>query len=137
MNHKKIIIGGLIAGVVMGVVDFVGHGVMLMETYSQLGGAGLMQKTPRIPFMPISSILNLVMGISFAWLYAAVRPRLGAGPQTALLLGVILGILMFVPENISTAAWSTYPLNLPFIWIGIGMVKTIAGTFTAALIYKE
>jgi len=54
-------------------------------------------------------IVSLVMGIWAMWLYAAVRPRYGAGPKTA----VITGFSWWVISSCIDATWASFGFVVP------------------------
>ena len=83
----KVLVGGLIAGLVLNVIDGVLFGVVWKDQM-----AAVMVSINRPPMtgaqMPWFIFLDFVAGIFLVWLYAAVRPRFGAGPGTAVKSGV-------------------------------------------------
>ena len=53
MNTKRILLGGLAAGLVMNVMDAVANGAVLGARYRACGEQGLLLKDPRTPFYVI------------------------------------------------------------------------------------
>jgi hypothetical protein len=88
INLQKVLIGGLIAGVVLNVIDYVQFGMILKE---QMAAAMAAVGKPAMTNaqIPWFVVLDFVGGIFLVWLYAAVRPRFGAGAKTAAMTGVI------------------------------------------------
>jgi hypothetical protein len=65
-------------------------------------------------------VFNLVLGIALVWLCAAVRPRFGPGPKTAVITGL--------------AAWFTNLVVIILIWEFFEVpIATLAG----AWLYQE
>lgn len=87
INMMKVLIGGLIAGVVLNVVDGVLYGVVWKD---QMAAAMTSINRPAMTGaqMPWYVFLDFVAGIFLVWLYAALRPRFGAGPATAVKSGL-------------------------------------------------
>ncbi len=137
MQPKRLLISGLAAGVVMAVVDFIANGVVLAERYKMLQQAGYFLPAPRLPFFPLWILMELALGIGVAWIYAAVRPRLGPGPKTALTVGVVLGLMIYLPGNLAQASWSPVGRFVPLVWLIFGLIGTIAGALVAGALYKE
>jgi drug/metabolite transporter (DMT)-like permease len=83
-------------------------------------------------------VLTFVVGILAIWLYAAIRPRYGAGPGTAALAGVAAGIFMGVLPDIG---WGlTLRLIPATVWVAdavIGLVAIVIATVLGAWVYKE
>lgn len=106
INMQKVLVGGLIAGVFLNIVDFVQFGVVLKDqmaaTMQALGKPAMTNAQ-----MPWFVVLDLVLGVFLVWLYAAVRPRFGAGPATAAKAGLgawfvagLLGTLFMWPMGL-------------------------------------
>ena len=137
MQPKRLLISGIAAGMVIWVVDFIANGIVLAERYTALQSAGYFLSTPRLPFFALWTLVVLGIGIGLAWTYAAVRPRLGPGPKTALTMGAVIGLMMYVPGNLAQASWSVVGRMVPFVWLVFGLLGTIAGALVAGALYKE
>ena len=87
INLQKVLVGGLIAGVVLNVVDFLVFNVIMKAQMTAMMAA-LGKAPPAGATIAWFVFLDFVAGIFLVWLYAAVRPRMGAGPATAAKAGV-------------------------------------------------
>ena len=87
INLQKVVVGGLIAGVVLNVVDFLVFNVILKAQMTAMMAA-LGKAPPSGGQIAYYVLLDFVAGVFLVWLYAAVRPRMGAGPVTAAKAGV-------------------------------------------------
>jgi hypothetical protein len=119
INLQKVIVGGLIAGVVLNIVDSVLFGVVLKD---QMAAAMTSINRPAMTNaqIPWFVFLDFVAGIFLVWLYAAIRPRFGAGPATAAKAGVagwFIGMLLVnlfmwpmhvMPANLDLRPWSRW-----------------------------
>ena len=135
INMPRVVIGGLIAGVVLNVIDFVMFGMALQ---SQMAAA--MQALGKPPMtnaqVPWFVFLDFVAGIALVWLYAAIRPRFGPGPKTAILGGVLIYIaITLVLFGFTNMGLMTMGM---FVTGSIGaIVSTLAASLVGASIYKE
>ncbi len=137
MNQNRILLGGIVAGLVFWVVSLAIDAGLLMERYTRLQASGHMRAEPRLPFMAVYPLVLLGVGVLLVWLYAAARPRLGAGPRTALLVGLAVGLVAGVPGNVAQFSW-TYMGGYVSLWWMIEMVAGCAlGTLIGAALYKE
>jgi len=137
VNYKRILTGGLVAGLIINILDFL---VMLAVTgkiYEKFQAKGLFLKDPRLPFIPLWILGMFAVGLLLAWFYAAVRPRLGAGPGTALLVSFILALMVHVPYNFSEACWGQTGRLLPLVHMTAGIIEMVIAGYFAAWIYKE
>jgi hypothetical protein len=137
MNRKRIAIGGIAAGLAVFVVDALVNGLLLMDRYRFLGKAGVYYETPRLPFFPVWVLISLGIGVGLAWLYAAVRPRLGPGPGTATLLGLVVGFMMYTPGNVASFAWTHEGGYVSLVRLVSGVIGSVIGALVAGAIYRE
>ncbi len=137
MNAKRVVIGGIAAGVAIFIVDGLANGLILMERYQLLQKGGVYYEKPRLPFYPVWALLALGLGLGLAWLYAAVRPRLGPGPTTAALLGLVVGLMMHTPGNVATFAWTHEGGFVAFVRLVAGLVGSVVGALVAGALYQE
>lgn len=137
-NVKRVWIGGLVGGVVWFVwATFVNFG-LLMPKYLAAQDVGLMLKAPRYAFFPLVWMLQfLVFGVVIAALYAAVRATWGAGPRTALKVGLIFGVAAGFSVNFYTAAWVPFTRAIPAGWVLELFVGAILAALIAGWLYKD
>jgi hypothetical protein len=138
INWTRVLIGGLIAGVVLNVVFFAAWGPLVGRSLraALLALGHPMQET--VGAAALFVVLGFLMGILAIWLYAAIRPRYGAGPGTAVLAGVAAGLMMAVVPDIG---WGLTLRLIPArVWVGDSVIFLPAGviaTLLGAWVYKE
>ena len=89
INRKRVFIGGLAGGLVWFFWSSLVNALILGAQYKELTGSGLLLEEQRYSFFVGAWALTLmVLSMILAWLYAAARVTLGAGPGTALTLGL-------------------------------------------------
>jgi len=137
MNIGRVIQGGLLAGLVINLICILDNVVILGPKILAARQAGRLLLEPRFPFMPAWVIAMFLLGLELIWLYAAVRPRFGPGPKTALILGIVVGLLSAVPDNLANAAWGLSGRYLPTMWAVERVVACAIGTLVGAWWYKE
>src|SRR6266705_759182 len=90
INWGRVFLGGLLAGVVINVGEFLFHAVLFKDQVAEmmrsLGNDPATVMTGSA--VVIWNILGFLTGIAAVWLYAAIRPRFGAGAKTAAIAGV-------------------------------------------------
>jgi hypothetical protein len=135
MNIAKVIIGGLLAGLVINVIDYIVNVPWLGEQWA------VATKALNVTASEGGSaagwvITDFLSGIVLVWLYASIRPRYGAGPKTAVIAGFsvwFIKCLVFA----SYVFMSIYPLSLMGASAVGGYVAVIAGALAGCGIYKE
>ncbi|HET7750805.1 MAG TPA: hypothetical protein VFK81_15565 [Terriglobales bacterium] len=136
-NRGRVILGGLLAGVVINVVEFVTNGVVLRDMWAQV-----MQGLGKSGQLPPSSIVlfnvgGFLVGIAAVWLYAAIRTRYGAGPGTAIRAGFVAwGLTSFLPA-LGNYAVGLIPTRVLVITALVSLADIVVGTLAGAWLYKE
>ncbi len=137
INMQKVLIGGLIAGVVLNVIDFVVFSMVLKEqmgaAMTALGKPAAATTSQMISFV----VLDFVVGVFLVWLYAAVRPRFGAGPGTAAKAGVAAWFIGSLLVNVFLGILQIWPQNFLIIGALIGLVEWPLATVIGAKFYTE
>ena len=139
INTQKVIVGGVAAGVAVGVVDYVLNGILLAEQ----NDAAMSALSPDIAssmaggtFVVGALVIALLIGIVVAWTYALMRPRYGAGPKTAVYAAVqIWSIITLIFAGMTFAGmftWSYFALGSV-----ITAVELLIGTNVAGYLYSE
>lgn len=102
INWSRVLLSGILAGIGANILAFGSWYLFLEKGWSaelaQLGRP--IQET--VGFNVFWVVWYFVVGITATWLYAAVRPRFGAGPKTAVVAGVAYWIVAYL---IPTVAW--------------------------------
>jgi hypothetical protein len=82
--------------------------------------------------------LGLVSGIVMVWLYAAMRPRYGAGPKTAVLAGLAVWVVGALVPNVGFMSIAgLFPANLTLMTTAGGIVEAVAAALAGCALYKE
>jgi hypothetical protein len=137
LNTTRIWLGGIAGGVMWTVWSFL-IGMKMNALYMGAQERGWFLKESRYPFFAGQWILLIfVISILLAYLYAWTRGTGGAGPKTALKVGMIVGFCAGVPGNFAQAAWSPVPRLLPLGWMLDLWVGCILATVVAGWLYKE
>lgn len=138
MNIKKVVVGGLVAGVIFTGIDFIASYALggRMRAEAEAFKAGLSDQMMQSSAVVSSVIMNLVLGIALVWTYAAVRPRLGPGPRTAIYVALLFWLLGLIFNSgyrqmgmMSSGLWWTFAI----IWLVSFSIASWAG----AAIYSE
>lgn len=137
INWGRVILGGILAGIVVNISEFLLHGVVL-KTAGEEAMKALGKTMPMTGAVTaVWLIWGFLFGIGAVWLYAAIRPRYGAGPATAVKAGIaawffshLLCAIVFVNMGLFSGGSETTPL----IWT---LVESMVATVVGAWKYKE
>ncbi len=136
-SFGRIIGGGFLAGVVINVIEFVVNGMILGKMWEQAMQA--LGKTPTFSLgaIVLFNVIGFLLGIGAVWLYAAIRPRYGAGPVTAIRSGLAVWFLAYLLPNVSFYSMHLFPGRLLAIGVAVGIIEVVLATLLGAWIYKE
>jgi len=136
INWGRVVLGGLLAGVVLNAFDWFVYGVWLTKDFAAamqaLGKPGSMDN-----LVPWFVFLDFVSGIGLVWVYAAIRPRFGASVKTAVIAG--LGVWFFVGllHAAGEAPMQLFPQRLYVLGTVIALIQIPLATAVGAYLYKE
>src|SRR5438477_10719472 len=82
-NRGRVILGGLLAGVVINLVEFVTNGLVLKDSWAQAMQAMGKPAPPSGSAMLPFNVWGYLLGIASDWVYEAIRPRCGAAASAA------------------------------------------------------
>ena len=132
----SIVIGGLVAGAVLTVIDIAMYGVILKAPMRE---AMKVLPEPRIVEwqVPWYISLDVVAGIALVWLYSALRPRFGGGFTTAAKAGVVGWF--FASLWITLVQWpmNLMPLSLTVTIVGVALVQWTLAAVLGAKFYTD
>jgi hypothetical protein len=137
INWTRVILGGLLAGLIVNVCEYIVNSLILGSEWAAAMKA--LNKSPAMGIGPTAAfwLWGFLIGIYALSLYAAIRPRFGPGPKTA----VIAGIGVWVPASllamIAPAALHLFGCRLIAIGVVLGLVEIVVGTVVGAWLYKE
>ena len=139
MNTKRIVMGGLVAAFVIAAAETVlFEGVLADAMSAAQAQKGLVEASWGVTSYLVTTI---VLGLMLAWLYAAIRPRFGARPSTALKAGVFLWLATWVIYYAWLAPSGRGLLFLRPSLTALALAWELAGVLLAALvvgwIYRE
>ncbi len=131
INYGRVVLGGVVAGVVFSLMDFVGMMIIPFDWEAWIVERGL-----TMPPMATWIVLSLLFGILVVWLYAAIRPRFGPGVKTAVIAAVFAWLFYSMTQWAPTAMgmWS---MHLYFMMAAWGLVQTVLAVVAGAWVYKE
>ncbi len=137
INWTRVILGGLLAGLIVNICEFLVNGLWLGSEW-----AAAMQTLNRPSQMGIGPavifwVWGFLIGVYALWLYVTIRPRFGARAKTA----VIAAFAAWVPGSLlammAPAALGLLPRRLIAFGVLLALVEMVIGTVAGASLYKE
>jgi len=134
MNINRVILGGLLAGIVYFLGDGLVHGVLLKQQWAAILGPQTQQDlhSPAY-FLPY----DLLKGLAVMWIYAGIRPRFGPGPKTAVLAGLAGWFLVIPVALLGLLPMNFFSTQFVMLWSVYGVVPMVVGALVGGWIYRE
>jgi len=138
INAGRVVAGGLVAGVVANLIDFV------TNTYILAADFAAWAPTRNIDPATLTSaqvagtwvVVDFIYGLLLVWTYAAMRPRFGPGVGTA----IFAGLAIFLAPTIVLYGFTQMGVMTTAMFVkgSIGaIVSTLAASVAGAAVYKE
>ena len=136
INLGRVLLGGLLAGLVLNVGEFLLNDVVLgtqmREFFARYGIS-----EPGGSFLVAAVTLTFAIGILLVFLYALIRPRLGPGVKTAITAGLIMWFGIYVYTGVVNGLLFGIPINAMLIGLIWGLLEYLVAAIAGAWVYKE
>ena len=137
INMGRVTLAGIVAGIVSDILGYLVDGVLLAPRWAAgMAALGHPEFSPNqwIWF----NLLGIVGGIVVIWIYAAIRPRFGAGATTAVLAGVAVWVVGSLIPNLSFMWFGgLFSRHLTAYTTAGALVEIVVGAIAGAALYKE
>jgi len=140
INYGRVIVGGVVAGIISASLWLFFNLFLLGQRWAETGKAlnPSGHNAAGLPASLVSLYLMYIVGsILTIWMYAAIRPRFGAGVRTAVCVSVFVWTFGYVFPNWGWSLSGIFSRRLLFYNTVAGLVLIIAGTVVGAALYKE
>jgi hypothetical protein len=135
INLGRVLMGGLLTGLIINVGEFILNVPILGATYeAALADAGLQTSPSEMVIWPLYAF---AMGILAVWVYAAIRPRFGPGVRTAVYAGLVIWFAIlgtFLAQGLTLPVVPSSILWISLVW---GLVEIPVATVAGAWVYRE
>jgi hypothetical protein len=136
INVGRVVLGGLVAGVVLDIGNFLLNRVWLrQELKADLGRLNLSE--PGNDFIVKAVVLTLILGIGIVYLYAAIRPRFGAGVKTAICAGLMAWFVAVLYTGLIIGMVFKLSDGITVKRIVFGLFEYAIAAVAGAWLYKE
>lgn len=136
INLGRVILGGLVAGVVINVFEMFLNGFVLASQWTELM-ASLHRPAIGMNQIILYNVMEFAMGLAAVWTYAAMRPRFGAGPKTAVYAALLIWVVGYALADASSYVSGIFTATIFLTLIGVGLIEIVVATVVGAYLYKE
>jgi len=136
INLGRVILGGLVAGLIINIGEFVLNEPILGQQW-----IAAMESLNRSPIgnnaIAVFVVGAFILGITMIWTYAAMRPRMGAGPSTAICAGLLVWFFVYLYPAPGLIAMDLFPRNLLLLTVVWGFFELPIAALAGAWLYQE
>lgn len=136
ISITRMFLGGLLAGLVICFGEYIMGWLILGGQWAEvLAEAG----TGDLGAGQIASlaVIALLYGIALIWIYAAIRPRFGPGPKTAIVAGLTMWVVAYFLVCAYVIVIDVYPPGLLVAAAVWGLFELPIAAVAGACLYQE
>ena len=134
INWLRVLVCGIVASIVWTALSSLITVFIARDFVAAVPGGRL--REPGAGLVAFLFFVSVVMGIWAMWLYAAIRPRYGPGPKTA----VLVGFSWWVISSCIDATWGSFEFVAPrAVWpaSAASLPALIIAAVAGASLYRE
>ncbi len=132
-------LGSFAAGLVLFFITGAVNGAVLnadFQAWMQSMGSLIHPPAQPVP-MALWTLMSLIYGLAGVWIYAAIRPRFGSGPKTALRSRIMLWAISKLATSLDLIALGILPNKIIAGELIGSLVATLAAVFVGAWLYGQ
>jgi hypothetical protein len=136
INVARVVLGGLVAGLVVNIGETI---LNLFVVARGMEDALRARNLPPVGGGAIGGfvLLAFLLGIATVWLYAAIRPRFGAGPGTAGIAGLAVWFFAYLYNGLGDELLGLFPAGLTTLTLIWGLAEILLGAIAGGWVYRE
>jgi hypothetical protein len=136
INVAGVLKGGLAAGLIMTASQFL---LNVPIAGAQMDTEFAARNLPPVAGNQIAVFIGLTMALGFmtVWLYAAIRPRFGAGPKTAMCAGLVVWALTYLYMGLTMGVLGINSMGIVVLGIVWSAIEMIVASAVGGYLYKE
>lgn len=136
INMGRVVAGGLLAGVIINVSETILN-VPVIGAEMEAALRAMNLTPPGLSAIGGFVVLGFLLGIATVWLYAAIRPRFGAGPGTAVWAGLAVWFFAYFYPTAFFLVLNIFPRRMMIISLVWGLFEIVIAAVAGAWAYTE
>ena len=136
---KRVVLGGLLAGLVMNISEAALHaGILGSDTQALYKALNIPPPNPT-QTLPLLVALAFGMGIVSMWLYAAIQVHYGSRGKSVAITGVVVWFLAHAWSGVYMAAGYAGVFTARLAWIPVawGLLEATLAILAGSFVYKQ
>jgi hypothetical protein len=136
INTAGVVKGGLAAGLVMNISETI---LNVPVAGARMEAELAAHNLPPVTGGAIAAfvLICFAVGILTVWMYAAMRPRLGPGPKTAICAGLFVWAIGYLWCGLVLSLIGVQSWGLAILGIVWGLVEMVVASWVGGYLYSE
>lgn len=135
MNWGKVLLAGVLAGVVKNLADWLFHGFLLVGTYQSLPEVFTQEPSPTDPLWFF--LIAICISITAAILFSKTRNCWGDGAAGGATFGFWLGLVALFSPHYNPLVIEGFPYSLAWYWGIIYVVDAVVAGAVLGIVIKR
>ena len=136
INVGRVVLGGLVAGVVANVLDYVSNAYLMAEEGADMEQRLNLSRDALANSVYVWAVVDVLWGLVLVFAYAAFRPRFGPGPKTAITSGATLWFAVTIMfAGLTSMGIFTQPAFIKYS--ALTLVSALGASLAGAAVYRE
>ena len=136
INTGRVVLGGLLAGLVINISEAVLNLAVVADDVEEIV-TSLGVEPASGAAIGILVVVGFLIGIATVWLYAAMRPRFGAGPRTAMIAGAVVWALAHLWRMTDITLFLVLSMSFVMLVLVWTLVESLLAAYLGAMLYQE
>ena len=136
INMRRVLLGGFVAGLVANAFDFVITTYLMAAEFNAMLTRLNVDGSATQAWIPVFATADFIWGLLLVFTYAAIRPRFGPGPKTAVIAGVLLWLSLMI-FAVLLLAMGLHTVDSYAKSAALYLASAVASSLAGAALYKE
>ena len=136
ISVSRVLLGGALSGLVLNIGEYVLNHVVVAHLSPSAGAEAASAEFSAGQVVSGVTIM-FVFGLALIWIYAAIRPRFGPGPKTAVIAGLTVWATAWLLTGASFITVGIFPAGQMLVSIIWGLVEVPLAALAGAWLYQE
>jgi hypothetical protein len=136
INVGRVVLGGFVAGIVANALDYVINAFLMREEGADMAQRLNLSQAALESSVMVWIVVDFIWGLLLVFTYAAVRPRFGPGPKTAVISGITLWFAVCIMFG-GLMSMGIFTLPAFMKYSALTLVSSLSASLAGAAIYRE
>lgn len=134
----RVVIGGVIAGILINASDVLLGGVVLGDVNRQIVGANGAPDSATLAASAIWKLLRgFILGFVALYIYAGIKPRFGASSHAAVAAGIVVWTIHYAFGAVGHTLAGEYQLTSLLVHCSWTLAAAVSATILGSRFYRE